>query len=159
MGAMGIVRRVSPVLAGALALALAGCGGGPPPPTVVELTMAAAPDVNAIQSVPSPVVVRVYQLKSPAAFEEANYFQLDRNESDVLGGDLLGKDEYFLNPGASQTVVRELSPDARYLGLVAAFYDIDSAVWRDTVAVPPNKTTAVTATIGALSAAFEQPGS
>lgn len=132
------------------ALALVACGG-PPPPTKVELTMAATPDANAIQNVPSPVVVRVYQLKSPAAFEEADYFQLDKSEGDVLGDDLLGKDEYFLSPGASQTVVSEVNPDTRYLGLVAAFYNIDSATWRGVVPVPANKTTAVTATIDAMS--------
>ena len=147
------MRTARSRLYGLIALAtlgLAACGG-PPPPTMVELTMAASPDANAIQNVPSPVVVRVYQLKSPAAFEEADYFQLDKSESDVLGDDLLGKDEYFLSPGASQTVVSEVSPDTRYLGLVAAFYNIDAASWRGTVAVPPNKTTAVTATIGATS--------
>jgi type VI secretion system protein VasD len=138
------------VLVALATLALGACGG-PPPPTMVELTMAASADANAIQSVPSPVVVRVYQLKSPAAFEEADYFQLDKSESDVLGDDLLGKDEYFISPGASQTVVSEVSPDTRYLGVVAAFYNIDASTWRGTVPVPANKTTAVTANIGPAS--------
>ena len=149
---MRMVTNRARVLIGAALLALAACG---PSPTKVELTMAAAPDANAIQNQPSPVVVRVYQLKSPAAFEEADYFQLTNSEGAVLGDDLLGKDEYFLSPGTSQIVVSELSPDARFLGLVAAYYDIDSAIWRDTVPIPPNKTTAVTANIGALSVAFE----
>lgn len=143
------------VLVALATLALAGCGGGPPPPTMIELTMAASPDANAIQNIPSPVVVRVYQLKSPAAFEEADYFQLDKSESEVLGDDLLGKDEYFLSPGASQTVISEVNPDTRYLGLVAAFYNIDAATWRDTVPVPPNETTAVTANIGAMSVTLQ----
>lgn len=147
---MRFVNNRLHVLVALATLALAACGG-PPPPTMVELTMAASADANAIQNVPSPVVVRVYQLKSPAAFEEADYFQLDKSESEVLGDDLLGKDEYFISPGASQTVVSEVSPDTRYLGVVAAFYNIDAATWRGTVAVPPNKTTAVTANIAAAS--------
>ncbi len=141
-------------LAAFAALALAACGG-PPPPTMVELTMAASPDANAIQNVPSPVVVRVYQLKSPAAFEEADYFQLANSEGDVLGDDLLGKDEYFLKPGESEVVVSEVNPDTRYLGLVAAFYNIDAATWRGTIPVPPNETTAVTANIGAITMSLQ----
>ena len=152
---MGIFNSAARALLGVAVLALAACGGGPPPPTVVELTLAAAADANAIQNQPSPVVVRVYQLKSPAAFEEADFFQLRADEGGVLGDDLLGSDEYFISPGASQTVLSEFSPDARFLGVAAAFYDIDGAAWRDTVAIPPNETTAVTANIGALSVALQ----
>ena len=152
---MGIYSSAARALLGVAVLALAACAGGPPPPTVVELTLAATADANAIQNQPSPVVVRVYQLKSPAAFEEADFFQLRADEGGVLGDDLLGSDEYFISPGASQTVKSELSPDARFLGVAAAFYDIDGASWRDTVAIPPNETTVVTANIGALSVALQ----
>ena len=77
------------------------------------------------------------------------------DESGVLGDDLLGSDEYFISPGASQTVMSELSPDARFIGVAAAFYNIDGAEWRATVAVPPNETTVVTANIGELSVALQ----
>lgn len=148
------VKGWSVVLVGAAMLAVAACGG-PPPPTKVELTMAAAADANFYQNSPAPVQVRVYQLKSPAAFEDADYFQLDKNESEVLGDDLLGKDEYFLAPGANEIVVTELDPDTRYLGLVAAFRNIDGSIWRGTVPIPPNKTTTVTANIGAQTVSIE----
>ena len=152
---MGILNSAARALLGVAVLALAACGGGPPPPTMVELTMAAAANANAIQGQPSPVVVRVYQLKSPAAFEEADFFQLRQDEGGVLGDDLLGSDEYFINPGASQTVLSELSPDARFVGVAAAFYDIDGAEWRATLPIPPNETTAVTASIGEKSVALQ----
>ena len=152
---MGIVNGWSRVLIGAATLALAACADGPPPPTVVELTMAPAADANFYQNSAAPVQVRVYQLKSPAAFEDADYYLLANSESDVLGDDLLGKAEYFLMPGVSQIVVSEKNPDTRYLGLVAAFRNIDGAIWRDTVAVPLNKTTTVTANIGAQTVTLE----
>lgn len=151
---MRIVNGWTRVLIGAVTLALAACGG-PPPPTMVKLTMAAAADANFYQNNAAPVQVRVYQLKSPAAFEDADYFQLANSEGDALGDDLLGKDEYFLSPGASQIVISEVNPDTRYLGVVAAFRNIDAATWRGTVAVPPNKTTSVTANIGALTVTLQ----
>ncbi len=148
-------------LLGAAILALAACAGGPPPPTVVELTMAAAPNANPIPNAdgspgaPAPVVVRVYQLKSPAAFEDADFFQLSQDAGGALGDDLLGSDEYFITPNASQTVVSELNPDARFIGVAAAFYQIDTAQWRATLPIPPNETTAVTANIGETSVTLQ----
>ena len=148
---MGLLKYWSRVLVGAAAFAVAACGGGPPPPTMVELTMVPAADVNGA----NPVVVRVYQLKSPAAFEGALYFPLTSDEAGVLGDDLLGKEEFFAIPGEPQFVVSEVDPDARYLGLAVAFSDIDSANWKATVPISPNKTTAVTANIGALTVSLQ----
>ena len=142
---------------GAALLVLAACGGGPSP-TTVALTLAAAPDVNVIDGQPSPVLVRVYQLGSPAGFVDADYFMLDKNESDVLGPNMMGKDEYFLNPGASQTVLLELAPDARVIGVVAAYYDIDNAVWRATAPVEAGKANEITATVGALAVSLAPGG-
>ena len=147
---MGFGQSVIRLFFGATVLALAACGGGPSP-TTVALTLSATPDANVIDGQPSPVLVRVYQLGTPAGFVDADYFLLDKNESDVLGPNLLGKDEYFLNPGASQTVLLELAPDARVVGVVAAYYDIDNAVWRATAPVEAGEKNEITATIGALA--------
>ncbi len=152
---MGILKSAARAMIGVAALALAACGGGPPPPPMVELTMSAAANANSDAGGARPVVVRVYQLKSPAAFEEADFFQLRADEGGVLGDDLLGSDEYFLTPDSSQVVVSELSPDARFLGVSAAFFAIDTAQWRATVPIPPNETTAVTANIGAQSVTLQ----
>ncbi len=158
---MRILNSARRALFGVAVLALAACGGGPPPPTMVELTMAAAANANPIPNLdgteiaPSPVVVRVYQLKSPAAFQEVDFFQLSQDAGSALGDDLLGSDEYFISPNGSQTVVSELAPDARFIGVAAAFYQIDTAQWRATLPIPPNETTAVTASIGETSVTLQ----
>ncbi|NNG05228.1 MAG: type VI secretion system lipoprotein TssJ [Inquilinus sp.] len=151
---MGFGHSVIRLFTVAVLLALAACGGGPSP-TMVQLTLTATPDVNAIQNVPSPVLVRVYQLASPAGFGEADYFQLDKDAAGVLGGNMLGKDEYFLSPGGSQTVLLEMAPDARFVGVVAAYYDIDNATWRGTAPVEPGKSNKITATVGALAVSLQ----
>jgi type VI secretion system protein VasD len=42
-------------------------------------------------------------------------------------------------------VDREVRADVRFIGLVASYRNIESAVWRGIVAVPPNQTTAIAA--------------
>ncbi len=147
-------RRSILTAACGLALLLAGCAAPPPPPpppppTVVQVTAAAAPNANpSATGRPSPVVVRVYYLASPASFQQADYFVLLNQEAQALGADLIGRDEVIVAPGTSQTVRRELRPDARYVA-VAAFYQApERATWRsDVLPVPPNQTTTLRADI------------
>src|SRR5262245_62038716 len=52
-----------------LVLVMAGCLSNPPKPSNVKLTLRAAADVNPDgNGRPSPVVVRIYQLKTDTAF-------------------------------------------------------------------------------------------
>jgi type VI secretion system protein VasD len=141
----------------------AGCASPPPeppPPTVIEFTVQAAPGLNPDQAGrASPVVFRLYQLASPSAFNEADFFQLFEQDSTVLAADLVAKDEFVMAPGATETVVRELRPDARFVGLMASYRDIDNAVWRTSLAIPPNETTRRTVTLNELAITVAQAGS
>ncbi len=124
----------------------------PPPPTVVNVTVNGAADLNPnAEGRPSPTVVRVYYLVSDTTFKDVDFFQLFEQEAATLGADLAASDELMISPGASQAVTRELRDDVRFLGLAASYRDIESAVWRGVVAVPPNQTTAVQALLGANS--------
>ena len=142
---------------------LAGCGGAsaPPPPTVAALTMTAAADANPDASgAAAPVTVRIYQLASTAAFEQADFFQLYNNDQTVLGADLLGRDEVTITPGGTQQLVKELKPGVTAIGVVAAFRDIQHANWRATATPPANKTTAIAVGIQGLNVTVSTaPGS
>src|SRR5215468_9275595 len=134
--------------------ALVGCGGPPPPPppTVAALTITAAADVNPdAGGNAAPVAVRVYQLASTAAFDQADFFQLYNNDQAVLGADLLSRDEVTITPGGTQQLVKDLKPGATAIGVVAAFRDIQHANWRAMTVPPPNKTTAIAVTIQGLN--------
>ena len=117
-------------------LALALCGKGPKPaaplqPVSAHITIAASPDANPDASGrPSPVVVRVYQLKGDAAFTAADFFTLFDDEEKVLGAELISRTEYVLAPSDRRTVDVPVSADARFVGAVAAFRDIRNAEWR-----------------------------
>jgi type VI secretion system protein VasD len=123
---------------------VAGCASGPP---LLEGSLSANaatnPDANGR---PSPVVVRVYELKSLAAFSSADFFSLFENESATLGADLVGREEYSLRPGESKPYRRQLQPDSKFIGVVAAFRDLENSTWRQAVALPGKR--AVTLAIG-----------
>ena len=140
------------LMLGALSVTAA-CGGPEQPdPTVVRLTVDASPTVNPDpQGRPSPVTVHVYRLTSPTAFSQADFFQLVEQEQTTLGTELLGSDQVVVTPGGGQTVLREFEPQGQFLGVVAAFRDIDAASWRAYAPVPPNQTTPLTATVDTLS--------
>ncbi len=92
----------------------------------------------------SPVVVRVYQLRSAGNFENADFFSLYDQEAATLGPDLVSRDELELTPGGSQTIAKDLDPATRYIGVLAAFRDLESARWRDVIAVGDAKSIPLT---------------
>jgi type VI secretion system protein VasD len=114
--------------------ALVGCSSPPPKPPQpvnVKLTLAASPDVNPDgQNRPSPIVVRVYQLKDDTGFKDADYFALYDKEAATLAATLVSRVEFELAPGEKRTVDYAVSPDTRYIGVAAAYRDIRNAQWR-----------------------------
>jgi type VI secretion system protein VasD len=132
----------------------------PPEPVVAHVTLAASADANPDPTGrPSPVVVRVYQLKGEAAFAGADFFGLFDDEQRVLGPELINRAEYVLTPSERRTVEVPVSRDARFVGAIAAFRDIRNAEWRGLVPTWPegkrNMTVAVERTRIVLSVAPE----
>jgi type VI secretion system protein VasD len=142
---------------GLLTLGLIGCGGADaPPPTRIEGSLVASEDVNPnVRGEPSPVFVRLYELNAETAFANANFFQLYDSDSAVLGGDLQDRTDYVLRPGETVPLIKVLKPETRFLGLVAAYQDIDQETWRAVVPVPPGQTTAVTVALNRLDVAVQ----
>ena len=88
---------------------------------------------------PSPVVVRIYQLKSSTAFEAADFLSLFEREREVVGADLVDRQELDVKPGDSQTVAaKQLSADAHSIGVVTAFQNVERATWRAVVPLKLN---------------------
>lgn len=111
----------------------------PPPPPKATLIVATRSDVNPDTSGrASPVVVRVYQLKSDSAFTGAGFFNLFDDERKVLGPDLIARDEYELVPGERRTLEMAPPADMRFLGALAAYHDVRNSNWRALLPVPKN---------------------
>ena len=131
----------------------------PPAPAPAPVTIAAPPTVKTKTTMtvsasaetnpdatgrPSPVVVRVYQLKTDAAFTAASFIDLFEREDTTLGTELISRDEYVLAPKESRTIDIVIADETRFVGAVAAFRDILNAQWR-VLAPAPRKGLSVVA--------------
>ena len=130
--------RLDLLVALAALLASGACAKAPPPPALPPITIAAPPETRTKSAMtllasadtnpdasgrPSPIVVRVYQLKTDAAFKGADFFALYDDDQKVLGAELISRDEYVLAPSERKTIDVSVSRDARFIGALAAFRD------------------------------------
>src|SRR5262247_5766 len=125
------VRRL--LLACAVALAV-GCGSSPP---LLRGSITVDSNVNPDRGGrPSPIVVRVYELKAVAAFNGADFFALYDKEQETIGGDLVGREEFLLQPSESRQYKRQFQPDTKFIGVIGAFRDLEQSRWRQVMPVP-----------------------
>lgn len=114
----------------AMVLMLGGCAFFHP---VADVRVTAGESVNPDSGErASPVLLRVYELRSRDAFRDAGFDALHDDPEAVLGDDLVGMEETMLRPGGSWHTERALQDGTRYLGVTAAFRNIDDARWRVT---------------------------
>lgn len=131
-----------------LGLLLSGCSSSPEkpevPPTIVDATITVSAEVNPdVYSRASPIVIRVFELKSVGAFNESDFYDLFENHNSALGSDLLGSEKFHLNPGDVHTFKHNSSPEVKFVAVIAAYRNINQAIWRDSVAITANKTTQI----------------
>jgi type VI secretion system protein VasD len=76
-------------------------------------------------------VVRIYQLKTPQAFEQLSYAQLQTHDLASLKADLLASKDVVLRPAASVSLAEPMQEDCEYVGVAALFRDAgNNAVWK-----------------------------
>ena len=136
-------RIVSLLCVPAAAIALASCKSVPLKPSSeskATVSLSAAADINPdAAGKPSPVIVRVYQLKGDGAFSGADFFALFDDDMKVLGPELIGREEYVLTPSEKRTVELAVPKTAKFVGVIAAFRDIRNSQWRVVVPAPLKK--------------------
>lgn len=111
--------------------------------TNLEVTFEVHEQINPDQNHrSSPVYIRLYELKSSTAFERADFLELYENDAAVLGGDMVARQELSrIVPGESRTDKFVIDPNARYVGLVAEFYQYQNARYK--VVFPVTQTNVV----------------
>jgi type VI secretion system protein VasD len=147
-----VIGRRSLLLTPALAT-IASCG--PPPPPVVELTVKAGPDLNSQAGTPLAVAVRLYALNARARFAAADAFALMERDRATLGDEGARSDEFVMRPGETRKVTLAPKPDARFLGVMVLFQDIDRAQWRAIAPIAASGTTRLVLAISSNKAALE----
>lgn len=123
-------------------IGLYGCAAGPRNVEAVPFRLVVSADgtINPdMRGHPTPVVVRIYELKNESAFESADFFSLYEKEQTVLGGDLIQRDEVVLRPNDSRLITRRANNDARVLGVIAAFRNLERSTWKAVIRLPPPK--------------------
>ncbi len=143
--------RALPALLSVLTVAMmvvAGCSSTPPPkPTIVKATVQATATANPdARKRASPLVVRIFELKSSAAFDAADFLSLYERDQATLAAELVGREEFTLRPGESRPWEKIVGPEVRFIGVIAAFRDIERARWKGLVAVKPNARNVVSIT-------------
>lgn len=120
------------------------CATAPP---LLQGTIKAAASTNPdARGRPSPIVLRVYELRALGAFNNADFFSLFDKETETLGAELVGREEYTVEPSETKPYQRQLQPDTKFIGVAAAFRDLENSRWRQTAAVPASRE--VTLTVG-----------
>lgn len=117
-----------------------------------DVSNKANPDLNGR---PSPVVIYVYELTSSTLFENQDFFALYEQSEVVLGPDLIAKKEFNLSPGDKETYEVSMKPEVEYVGVVAAFRDIENANWRKVIPIDKTGYKKHQLIIGELSVAIK----
>lgn len=127
----------------ALAL-MAGCSSMSPYSNVTKLNLKLTasdqlnPDLNGR---PSPIVVRLFELKHPVAFENADFFSLYERAKESLAPDMVATEELELRPGETVELKLSVEEGSRYVGVLAAYRDLPDTKWRYTLQVTPMEVT------------------
>ena len=128
------------LLVSALLILIAGCSSLSPYSSVTKLNLKLTasdqlnPDLNGR---PSPVVVRLFELKHPVAFESADFFSLYERSKKTLAPDIVATEELELRPGETLELKLSVEEGSRFVGILAAYRDLSQAQWRHTVQVIP----------------------
>jgi type VI secretion system protein VasD len=135
----------------AMTLLLAGCAGLSPFSTITKLnlTLTASDQLNPdLNGRPSPVVVRLFELKHPVAFENADFFSLYERSRETLSPDFVSGEELELRPGEGAELRLSIAGDSRYVGVLAAYRDLPHTRWRYTLPVAAKQLTEANLTLG-----------
>lgn len=141
-----------PVLVLSLCFLLAGCARDKAPdPSPVALELSASTDANPDRNDrPSPVLVRVYELRSQGAFETADFFAMLEQDQAVLGSEMVNSWEFQLDPGESTTLDATFQASSGFIGVFAAYRDIERAQWRAITSVQPGRDNELSVNVGRL---------
>ena len=130
-------RLLSLALCAAL-LSLAGCAALSPYSTLtkLDLSLAGSDQLNPdLHGRPSPIVLRLIELKHPVAFENADFFSLYQRPKEALAPDLVTQEELELRPGETRELKVSVQQGSRYVGVLAAYRDLPEANWRYVIAI------------------------
>ncbi|KOP60707.1 type VI secretion protein [Pseudomonas coronafaciens pv. porri] len=94
------------------------------------------PDINGR---PSPVVIKLLELKRPTTAESMDFFSLYQRTEDVLANDLAASEIVELRPGDRIELKLKLHEGSRYFAVLAAYRSLSETRWRHVIQVSPGQ--------------------
>ncbi|UCO98900.1 type VI secretion system lipoprotein TssJ [Metapseudomonas lalkuanensis] len=138
------MTRFQPFAVLALVLLVTACSAISPYSrmTKLDLSLSASDQLNPdLDGRPSPIVVRLLELKHPVAFENADFFSLYERPKESLAPDLVTSEELELRPGETRELKLSVNEGSRYVAVLAAYRDLPETRWRYVVALTPEQLT------------------
>ncbi len=134
-------------------LSLTGCSALSPfsDMTKLDLTLNGSDELNPdLNGRPSPIVLRLIELKHPVAFESADFFSLYQRPKEALSPDMVVLEELELRPGEQREMKLSVQPGSRYVGVLAAYRDLPESNWRVVIPLQEQARNSSVLTLGAL---------
>lgn len=92
---------------------------------------------------PSPLYIRMYELKSAKQFRNADFIDLYEHDKQVLGSAMLAKQRLKrIVPGEAREKDYVLNPKTHYVGLFAEFQDYRNSTYKVIIPVEPTNVVA-----------------
>ncbi|WP_019613343.1 type VI secretion system lipoprotein TssJ [Psychromonas ossibalaenae] len=145
------------LLIAATALSLAACSSlafwKDDAPLQMQVNIEAANNINPnIDSLASPLEIRIYQLKDSEAFNQAVFIDLYNDDQGVLKADLLSKRNLdSLLPAEKRQVTLPLITETKFVAVIAAFSDYRKAKSKAIVQIEPGKPASVDVRIDGIN--------
>ena len=117
-----------------------GVGGVLKLDTNVTLSLDVEADINPDErNTPSPLYVRLYQLKDTKLFLGSDFVQLYERDEEVIGAEFISKQVLKLvQPGQDRKEKFVLEKDTQYIGLYAEFFQYKNSKFKLVVPVTSN---------------------
>jgi len=99
-------------------------------------------------NVPSPLIIRMYELKSPNMFNKANFIDIYEKGAELLGADLIAQQQLKpIQPGENRKISFVLNKETGYVGFFAEFLQYENAEYKVIVPIAQTNVFSSAATI------------
>jgi len=117
--------------------------------TDFKLSVIADRDLNPDDAdIPSPVIIRMYELKSTKLFKNANFIDLYERDTEVLGKSMVVKQALkAIKPNEKNERSFVLNKDTAYIGLYVEFLQYENAKYKVTLPVEQTNVVSSSATV------------
>ena len=117
--------------------------------TDLKLTFKVDADINPDErKKPSPLFIRMYELKSTKMFNNSDFIDIYERDKEVLGADLIAKQKLKrLKPGEGREDSFVLDEKTAYVALYAEFLQYKDSIYRVVIPVVQNNVISTQATV------------